>query len=163
MSAICILEPTEANSTVRGLIRFESPGADKGTAIHAELSGMQPGKHGFHIHQLGNLSAGCKSTQGHFNPYKRVHGGPLSNDDKRHVGDLGNIEANADGFAILDIVDSQIKLSGPYSIIGRAVVVHADEDDLGMGGFDDSLTTGHAGSRIACGVIGRASENSWLL
>lgn len=70
------------------------------------------------------------------------------------MGDLGNIEANVEGIANVDIFDSLISLSGPNCIVGRAVVVHSDEDDLGLGGHNDSLTTGHAGSRVACGVIG---------
>jgi len=47
------------------------------------------------------------------------------------VGDLGNVVANAEGIAELDISDKQIKLMGPLSIIGRSLVVHTLEDDLG--------------------------------
>ena len=81
------------------------------------------------------------------------HGGPQ--DDDRHHGDLGNIEAANDGVASIDLLDKVIKLDGPNSIVGRAVVCHQDDDDLGRGGHQDSKTTGHAGARIACGVIGR--------
>ena len=52
--------------------------------------------------------------------------------------------------------DKLIKLRGKYSVIGRSVVIHADEDDLGKGGDKESLITGNAGARIACGVIGYA-------
>ena len=72
------------------------------------------------------------------------------------MGDLGNVEAGVDGRAVVNFEDAQIKLCGPNSVVGRAIVVHADEDDLGRGGFEDSKTTGHAGSRICCGVIGLA-------
>ncbi|XP_019639363.1 PREDICTED: superoxide dismutase [Cu-Zn] 1-like [Branchiostoma belcheri] len=95
---------------------------------------------------------GCTSAGGHFNPAKKNHGGPQ--DEERHVGDLGNVEVGEDGEANIKITDSQLQLTGPNSIIGRAVVVHTGEDDLGKGGFDDSLTTRHAGGRAACGVIG---------
>ena len=44
-----------------------------------------------------------------------------------------------------------------FYAIGRGVIIHADEDDCGQGGQPDSLTTGHAGKRIACAVIGYAS------
>lgn len=71
------------------------------------------------------------------------------------VGDLGNLLADANGNARYEWSDRLVQLSGEHSVIGRAMVVHADEDDLGVGGFPDSKTTGHAGSRIACGVIGR--------
>jgi Cu-Zn family superoxide dismutase len=83
---------------------------------------------------------------------QKRHGAP--NDTERHVGDLGNIDANADGVANLSFTDSLISLSGPHSIIGRALVVHSGTDDLGKGGTEESLKTGNAGSRIACGVIG---------
>lgn len=80
------------------------------------------------------------------------HGGPK--DEVRHAGDLGNIHADNTGVAQFTNVDSFISLVGAHNILGRAVVVHADTDDLGRGGFTDSLSTGHAGSRLACGVIG---------
>jgi Cu-Zn family superoxide dismutase len=67
---------------------------------------------------------------------------------------LGNIDAGGDGLAKVEIIDSQISLSGPGSIIGRSLVVHADVDDLGRGGVEASKTTGNAGGRISCGVIG---------
>merc|ERR1711911_143674 len=76
----------------------------------------------------------------------------------RHVGDLGNITATDSGVATVDINDSLIQLSGENSIIGRTVVVHADPDDLGKGGVPLSLTTGNAGARVACGVIGIAKQ-----
>lgn len=70
------------------------------------------------------------------------------------MGDLGNIQANNDGIAEVFIKDLQISLSGPQSILGRAVVVHADSDDLGRGGHELSKSTGNAGARIGCGIIG---------
>ncbi|KAL0369601.1 UNVERIFIED_CONTAM: Superoxide dismutase [Cu-Zn], chloroplastic [Sesamum angustifolium] len=79
-----------------------------------------------------------------------THGAP--GDEVRHAGDLGNIVANADGVAEATIVDSQIPLTGPNSVVGRAFVVHELEDDLGKGGHELSLTTGNAGGRLACGM-----------
>lgn len=72
----------------------------------------------------------------------------------RHVGDLGNCEADKDGIATISFTDKIISLSGKNSIIGRGVVVHEGEDDLGLGGHDLSSTTGNAGGRLACGIIG---------
>jgi Cu-Zn family superoxide dismutase len=56
--------------------------------------------------------------------------------------------------ANFSLTDNQVMLSGEFSVLGRAIVVHSDPDDFGKGGFSDSLTTGHAGSRIGCGIIG---------
>ncbi|KAH7437642.1 hypothetical protein KP509_05G082500 [Ceratopteris richardii] len=80
------------------------------------------------------------------------HGAP--EDEIRHAGDLGNLVVGEDGSVDISITDSQIPLTGEDSIIGRAVVVHADEDDLGKGGHELSKSTGNAGGRLACGVIG---------
>ena len=107
--------------------------------------------HGFHIHEYGNFSDGCTSFGGHYNPFNQTHGAP--EDTVRHVGDLGNIQADSTGEAVISLEDLQVKLSGDQSVIGRGCMVHSGEDDLGLGGDSGSLTTGNAGSRLACGII----------
>jgi len=92
------------------------------------------------------------SAGAHFNPHGLTHGAP--NAKVRHAGDLGNIEADAHGKAVLKVNDEQLKLIGPHSIIGRTVVVHEGVDDLGLGGHELSPSTGNAGGRLTCGVIG---------
>ncbi|KAG8478882.1 hypothetical protein CXB51_028728 [Gossypium anomalum] len=119
------------------------------THVQGKITGLSPGLHGFHIHALGDTTNGCNSTGPHFNPLKKDHGAP--SDGERHAGDLGNIIAGADGVAEVSIKDWQIPLSGQHSILGRAVVVHADPDDLGKGGHELSKTTGNAGARVGCG------------
>ena len=130
------------------------------TEISGKLEGLTPsGQHAFHIHELGDLTDptnGCLSLAGHYNPFGEHHGGPHS--CHRHVGDLGNIQANENGIANFRFTDSKIHLVGPLSIIGRSCVVHLYKDDLGEGGTDESLKTGSAGPRISCGVVGRASK-----
>lgn len=144
--AICVLHPTEGSS-VSGTVTFSS--STTGVKVVANLKGLTPGKHGFHIHQYGDCSASDgTSAGGHFNPEDVDHGGPDA--AVRHVGDLGNIEADADGNAQYEKMDTRISLNGEHSIIGRGVVVHAGEDDL------SSQPTGAAGARVACGVIGIA-------
>jgi superoxide dismutase, Cu-Zn family len=145
--AVCELHPTE-NNDVRGKVTFlESTG---GIKIIAEVSGLSAGKHGFHIHEYGDCtSADAASAGGHFNPENKQHGAP--SDEDRHIGDLGNIEvAIGDTLSTLEMVDTLITFYGKHSIIGRSVVVHANEDDLA------SQPTGGAGARVACGVIGIA-------
>lgn len=80
------------------------------------------------------------------------HAGPQ--DAQRHVGDLGNIFGDANGFSTVTFSDDMISLAGARNVIGRGVIIHQLIDDLGRGGHPDSLTTGNAGPRVACGVIG---------
>ncbi|KAJ8620640.1 hypothetical protein MRB53_029169 [Persea americana] len=136
---------------VSGTVYFTQDG-DGPTSVTGTLSGLQPGLHGFHVHALGDTTNGCMSTGPHFNPAGKEHGAP--EDDNRHAGDLGNVTVGDDGTVTFTIVDCQIPLTGPNSIVGRAVVVHADPDDLGKGGHELSKSTGNAGGRVACGVIG---------
>jgi Cu-Zn family superoxide dismutase len=79
------------------------------------------------------------------------HGDILS--DVRHVGDYGNVETNANGNIVTAFSDTISKLYGPFGIIGRTLILHQMEDDGGLGNSSDSLVTGNAGARIACGVI----------
>lgn len=155
--AICAVGPNgktcsgkEDVGGVHGTVIFAQNG-DGPTTIYYKITGLAPGLHGFHVHEFADFSNGCVSAGPHYNPLGQSHGGP--NDDVRHVGDLGNIEANAEGIACGKIVDSLIKLSGHHSVINRSVMVHADPDDLGKGGHPLSLMTGNAGGRIACGQI----------
>ena len=87
---------------------------------------------------------------------QKNHGNPDSTE--RHVGDLGNILTHSDRYSTnVFIYDRLITLQEGVenSIMGRAVVVHAGVDDLGGGGDAESLKTGNAGARLACGVIAR--------
>ncbi|KAG0468486.1 hypothetical protein HPP92_017814 [Vanilla planifolia] len=148
VKAVAVLSGTEG---VKGTVFFNQEG-DGPTTVTGTLSGLKPGLHGFHVHALGDTTNGCLSTGAHFNPAGKEHGAP--EDENRHAGDLGNVIVGEDGTAKVDVTDSQIPLSGPNSIIGRAVVVHADPDDLGKGGHELSKSTGNAGGRLACGIIG---------
>uniref|UniRef100_A0A077KEW3 Superoxide dismutase [Cu-Zn] n=1 Tax=Penaeus japonicus TaxID=27405 RepID=A0A077KEW3_PENJP len=127
------------------------------TLIEGIITNLSPGLHGFHIHEFGDLSDGCRTIGAHFNPFKRLHGSPDYRE--RHVGDLGNVLADQNGRAEVNITDPIISLAGPYSVVGRALDVHAGEDDLGDGGNEKSLKGGNAGRRLACGVIGYAYDN----
>ena len=149
LKAIAVLHPTAGNK-VSGTVTFIEV-AD-GVQVHAELAGLTAGDHGFHVHEFGNCSAPDASSAGaHFNPTNKPHAGPDAPD--RHVGDMGNVEADASGKAKLEYVDHQISLTNDQqSVIGRSVVVHMKRDDL------KSQPAGDSGARVACGVIGRAKS-----
>jgi Cu-Zn family superoxide dismutase len=141
---------SEAPTGVTGIVNLEQA-EGSATTITYRISGLEPGQHGFHIHEFADFSNGCMSAGPHYNPFGKTHGGP--DDEERHVGDLGNIVANTDGVAEGTITDSLVQLSGEYTVIGRSFMVHAGVDDLGKGGHELSPTTGNAGGRIGCGVI----------
>ena len=140
--AMAELNPT-AGQTVRGTVHFTQVG--KQVHVVAEVQGLTPGKHGFHVHETGDCSApDAKSAGGHFNPMGMKHGAP--DDAQRHEGDLGNLIADASGNAHYERMDSSLSFEGTNSIVGRAVIVHAGMDDM-------TQPVGNAGARVACGVI----------
>ncbi|KAG8014763.1 Extracellular superoxide dismutase [Cu-Zn], partial [Nibea albiflora] len=104
-----------------------------------------------HIHQYGDLSQGCDSTGGHYNPHGVHH--------PNHPGDFGNFEPQQG--KINAMIDSEATLFGGLSVIGRAVVVHEKLDDLGHGGDAGSLLHGNAGRRLGCCIIGISSPRLW--
>jgi Cu-Zn family superoxide dismutase len=121
--------------------------------VQVNLTGFSPNtEHGFHIHTYGDLTGGCMSTDEHYNPLNETHGGydtPI-----RHAGDFGNFLTDANGYAYLEEMVMTMDIQGPYSIVGRACVVHAGQDDLGQGNTPLSLINGNSGPMIACGVVG---------
>ncbi len=145
--AVCVLTPTKGN-TVTGKVTFTEQAG--GVLIEVAIAGLAPSsKHGFHIHEFGDLSAeDGASLGGHFNPAGHPHAAPDA--EKRHSGDLGNLEADAQGNATIKRVDKTIQLNGEHCIVGRGIVVHAAPDDL------TTQPTGNAGARIAVGAIGVA-------
>nr|WNO46883.1 copper-zinc superoxide dismutase 3 [Protohermes xanthodes] len=149
---------TEAESVTPGPVYGElvfsqtlPPGGH--VLVRGNITGLTPGKHAIHVHEYGDTRKGCESAGGHFNPYQLHHGAP--HDAIRHIGDLGNIVAGDDGTAEVKILDPLLSLlPGPRGIVGRSIVIHAMEDDLGRADTVESQTSGSAGARIACGVIG---------
>ena len=140
-------------SNISGSVTFEENGEK--VLVTVQLSGLKlNGLHGFHVHQAGDLSDGCESMCAHFNPFNKTHGCPGMSE--RHVGDLGNLVSDIFGNANYTFYDNVIKLNGIANIIGRGLIIHADQDDCGNGGNKESLKTGNAGKRIACAVIGYA-------
>mmetsp|Transcript_53087 Transcript_53087/g.137298 ORF Transcript_53087/g.137298 Transcript_53087/m.137298 type:complete len:270 (+) Transcript_53087:69-878(+) len=160
--------PEKASRGVSGTVTLTEQ-LDGSTQIDYSFAGLSLGDHGFHIHETADFSNGCVSAGPHYNPFNKSHGDV--NESNSHVGDLGNITADNTGRAKGSINAKLVKLSGPYSVIGRSMMIHADPDDLGKGdnskaeawiqggkkgappnGFVSKLT-GNAGARIACGEI----------
>lgn len=142
-TAVAHMSPTEGNEAT-GTVTFTE--VEGGIKVVAHFENVPEGVHGFHIHEYGDCSApDGTSAGGHFNPEGMKHSSPDSS--MRHVGDLGNITANADGIAEKEMVDNMLSFDGDHSIIGKGVILHANADDL------MTQPTGAAGPRIACGVI----------
>ena len=151
INAICVLH--ENKNGVTGTVLFSQNKNSNKVKVEYKIYGLSDGKHGFHVHTYGDVTDNCMSACSHFNPYNKVHGGRKSKE--RHVGDLGNIVSKnklAKGYFYDKIIS--LKSNKKNCILGRSIVVHEDEDDLGKGENEESLKTGNAGKRLACGVIG---------
>ena len=143
---------------IKGTVLFTERPTDNMVTIDIQLEGLKKKHlHGFHVHQAGDLRENCDSMCAHFNPHNKTHGCPGMK--KRHVGDLGNIKTDENGKANYIMHDDIIKLHGIANIVGRGLIIHADEDDCGLGENDVSLLNGNAGKRIACSIIGWAKDN----
>lgn len=118
-----------------------------GLQIEATIAGLEPGEHGFHIHEVGECTApGFESAGPHFATEGEHHAGP--EDPGRHLGDLGNIEVGPDGTARISVREDGLRLgAGGDSVVGKSIVVHAKRDDF------ETQPSGDSGARIACGVI----------
>lgn len=119
-----------------------------GVLISADVYGLSPGPHGFHIHAVGACSPDFTAAGGHFAPDGEGHG--FMHADGSHAGDLPNIHAGADGSARADHFTSKLTLApgGDASLFdedGSAVIIHAGPDSYGA--------EPGAGDRVACGVI----------
>jgi Cu-Zn family superoxide dismutase len=142
-SAKAVLVPTQGNSTA-GVVNFTR--VKGGIKVVAEITGLTPGEHGFHVHEWGDCSSPDATSAGsHFNPSHEPHGGPDS--AHHHAGDFGNVVADASGKASFELLDNKISFAGPNSILGRGIIVHQKKDDL------HSQPVGDAGARLACGIV----------
>jgi len=136
----------KSGSTVTGTARFTDVDG-RGVKIVVDVENAPPGVHGLHVHEKGDCSApDAMSAGAHFNPAGNPHAGPK--DKARHNGDFGNIEVGQNGKGHLEIADDLLTAApGPNSVVGRAIVFHAQPDDL------KSQPAGNSGPRLGCGVI----------
>jgi Cu-Zn family superoxide dismutase len=144
---------------IKGTVYFTEINNRNDVKIDIKLTGLSANAlHGFHVHESGDMSEKCESMCAHFNPFHKTHGKPGMK--QRHVGDLGNLKTDATGEAQYTMRDNIIKLRGEKAnIIGRGLIIHADEDDCGHGSNEASLINGNAGKRIACAIIGYSKKN----
>lgn len=139
------LKPTQG-SQVSGSVTF-APSGNK-LRVVAEVAGLSPGPHGFHIHEKGDCSAADgTSAGGHFNPAGKPHGHPEQ--VEHHAGDMPQLVADATGRARLVAYLEGVQIGGDAmgNIVGRSIIVHAMPDDF------KTQPTGNSGARQACGVI----------
>ena len=145
-SASAAVKGTTEGSSISGTARFED--APDGLKVTVQLTGVPPGVHGIHIHEKGSCADSGAAAGPHFNPDHAKHGlvtrgGPT----KAHAGDLGNVTADKDGVARLELVIPHESVSGENAVAGRSIVLHEKGDDF------RSQPAGDSGSRIACGEI----------
>ena len=151
--AIVVYNPI-INNNISGTVIFKQ--YDNGVQISINLIGLNnsltDGLHGFHIHEAGDLREGCDSCCAHYNPTKVDHGGL----EGGHLGDLGNITVNNNQCKQV-IFTNKFTIS---EIIGRSLIIHEDEDDLGKKNNKISKVTGNSGKRLCCQVIGISKNAS---
>jgi superoxide dismutase, Cu-Zn family len=144
--AVARLESASDGPRVDGTVVFtEQEGG--GVLVEANVTGLEPGLHGFHVHEEGDCGApGFESAGGHFGLEGQRHGAPT--DERSHLGDLGNIESGPSGTVRYVIRSDDLTLDdAETSARDKAVVIHAGRDDY------ESQPSGDSGDRIACGVI----------
>ena len=152
--AVAVLQPRE-DKQVSGTVTFTQRGGL--VEVAAEVVGVEgPGLRGFHLHEHGDCSAADFTSAGdHFDPHGGHHGPP--SDPEGHAGDFGNIEIREDGSGSLVLLTDQLTVEpGPASVVGRAVILHEQADDL------ETQPTGDAGGRVACGVVELAATTGHL-
>jgi Cu-Zn family superoxide dismutase len=144
--AVAHVKPTQADGAVSGDVLFEDTA--EGLKVSAQLAGLTPGDHGFHIHQYGVCSDSGKAAGGHYNPEAAPHGLRTKDGAQHaHAGDLGNISIAADGTGNIEtMIPGLTLLSGAHAVAGRSVIIHENKDDF-------SQPLGNAGSRVGCGEI----------
>ncbi len=145
-TGVAELKGTAAGSSISGTVKLEDTGS--GLKLGAELNGVPPGPHAFHIHEFGSCADSGKAAGSHYNPMAAPHGQVLKDGIQHsHAGDLGNVTADKDGKASIEAVIPGVTLTGgAYAVAGRAVILHEKVDDF-------SQPVGNAGGRIGCGPI----------
>jgi superoxide dismutase, Cu-Zn family len=140
------LEP-KSNSKVTGIATFTEKNGK--VTFTAKLTGLEKGTHAIHIHEKSDCSAADgTSAGGHWNPTHVKHG--KWTDSEHHKGDIGNLEADANGNATITLTTDQWCIGcgdENKDVLGKSIIVHQKADDF------VTQPTGNAGGRIACSAI----------
>ena len=148
--AVSVINTQYKSKHIEGVVLFIQK--EDHVHIKVEIKGLSKNHlHGFHIHESGDLREGCKSCCAHYNPENTEHGS-INNG---HAGDLGNLKTDEHGYCKMSLSTDKFLVD---DILGRSIIIHEDVDDLGLGEFEDSKTTGHSGARIACSLIGISKD-----
>lgn len=150
-----VVGPEGSSSLASGTVAFVET-AD-GVFVTYDVRGLDPGAHGFHVHEgtsCGPADIDDDGTAepggaagGHFNPENTPHGAPTDPRAQRHAGDLGNVMAGDGRSAVGSMSDEVLSFDGVTGVVGHAMMIHGGRDDL------ESQPSGAAGARVACGVI----------
>jgi len=138
-----------ADNTVRGIVEFQEPATAGGgpMTIHVMLMGLAAGPHGLHVHE----GTDCMAPGTHLNPQNAPHGPANAASGARHLGDLGNVTADASGMVEETVRDSL--LGGDAAFVGKVLVIHEEQDDL------STQPDGSSGRPIGCGAVEAAGED----
>jgi Cu-Zn family superoxide dismutase len=133
--------------------------------VRARVHGLMPGFHGFHVHETGKCEGGTGFTTAgdHHNPSGDTHGA--------HAGDLPVLFVMDNGRAIAGFATDSFRMGELFDADGSAVIIHVGRDNYAnipsryhshaentMGPDSETLATGDAGDRVACGVVGRSRK-----
>lgn len=145
VSAFAVLEPVGSGGA-RGDASFIE--TEDGLEIVVTMTGLEPGQHGIHVHEVGDCTGPAEEMGGeHYNPDDAPHGAPADDQSSRHAGDFGNISADENGDGQLNLTADGLMVEGDRGVVGRAIIVHMNEDDF------SSQPSGESGDAVACGVI----------
>jgi superoxide dismutase, Cu-Zn family len=142
-TATATLQGAPGDADFSGTVTFTQEAG--GLRVVADLAGVdKAGKHGFHVHENGMCEHDFTTAGGHFNPAGVEHACPPT--EPAHAGDLGNVEVS-NGSGRAEMMTNLLTLDGPNSVVGKAIILHAGEDDC------KTQPTGNSGDRLACGVV----------
>lgn len=159
--AVAVFDTPEVQGEV--IVTHQKAGVDIVAVFHK----LPPGEHGFHIHKAGDMrQKDCMGLCEHYDKGRHRHGGGPTSKRDRHTGDLGNIRLRGAGAGKTGTKKTRktkkvycLRNVSVKDLWGRSIIVHKGKDDLGLGSHDDSHTTGHSGTRMACAIFGRGIED----